>query len=117
REPCDWIAPVTSVKRRERSRSLALMAEEAVEAIREAIVVGELPPGAPLRLEELAASLGMSVSPIREAIRHLESLGLAEHVPYRGARVTELHLEDAREVYEVRMALEVAAARRLADRF
>lgn len=93
------------------------MAGEAVTALREAIVMGELPPGAPLRLEELAESLGMSISPVREAIRYLETAGLAEHVAYRGARVTALNPDDMREVYEVRVALEVPAVRRAAKRF
>jgi DNA-binding GntR family transcriptional regulator len=93
------------------------MAAEAVSAIREAIIVGELPPAAPLRLEELAKTLGMSISPIREAIRYLETAGLAEHVAYRGARVTELNPDDMHDVYEVRIALEVPAVRRAAERF
>ena len=93
------------------------MATEAVTVLREAIIVGDLQPGAPLRLEELADSLGMSISPIREAIRHLETVGLAEHVAYRGARVSELNAVDMHDVYEVRCALEVQAARRAARRF
>ena len=93
------------------------MATEAVTVLREAIIVGELEPGAPLRLEELADSLGMSISPIREAIRYLETVGLAEHVAYRGARVSELNAEDMHDVYEVRGALEVQAVRRAAARF
>jgi DNA-binding GntR family transcriptional regulator len=93
------------------------MATEAVTVLREAIIVGELEPGAPLRLEELADSLGMSISPIREAIRYLETVGLAEHVAYRGARVSELNATDMHDVYEVRGALEVQAVRRAAARF
>ena len=61
------------------------MAEAALERLREAIILGELTPGAPLRLEDLARSLGMSISPIREAVRQLEALGLAEHTPHPGA--------------------------------
>ena len=49
--------------------------------------MGELTPGTPLRLEDLARQLGMSISPIREAVRQLEALGLAEHVPHHGAKV------------------------------
>ena len=52
------------------------MAEYALEQLREAIIMGELPAGTPLRLDELARSLGMSISPIREAVRQLEALGL-----------------------------------------
>ena len=61
------------------------MAEYALAELREAIILGELPAGTPLRLDELARSLGMSISPIREAVRQLEALGLAKHVPHQGA--------------------------------
>ena len=47
------------------------MAEAALERLREAIILGELTAGTPLRLEDLARSLGMSISPIREAVRRL----------------------------------------------
>lgn len=93
------------------------MADTAVAEIQEAILAGELPPGAPLRLEELARSLGMSISPVREAVRRLEGLGLAVHVPHRGARVSELAIEDLHDTYEVRLALETLAVRRAAERF
>ena len=59
----------------------------------------------------------MSISPVREAVRQLESLGLAVHVPHRGARVSELAIEDLRDTYEVRLALETLAVRRAAERF
>ncbi len=93
------------------------MAADAFGELREAIMVGELAPGTPLRLEELARSLGMSISPVREAVRLLEAKGLAEYAPYRGARVTELSNDEMAEVYEARAALECAAIRRAAQRF
>jgi DNA-binding GntR family transcriptional regulator len=93
------------------------MATDAYEELREAIVAGELEPGAPLRLVELASSLEMSISPVREAIRLLETQGLAEYAPYRGARVTELKPAEMAEIYEVRAALERTAIRRAATRF
>jgi DNA-binding GntR family transcriptional regulator len=93
------------------------MAEAALAELQDSILSGELPPGAPLRLEELAERLGMSISPIREAVRRLESLGLAVHVPHRGARVSELALDDLRDTYEVRLVLEPLAVRRAAGRF
>ena len=58
----------------------------ATETLRELIVIGEIAPGTPLRLEEIAERLGMSISPVREAVRQLEALGLAEHVAYKGAQ-------------------------------
>ena len=93
------------------------MAEAALAELQDSILSGELAPGAPLRLEELADRLGMSISPVREAVRRLESLGLAVHVPHRGARVSELALDDLRDAYEVRLLLEPRAVRRAAERF
>jgi DNA-binding GntR family transcriptional regulator len=93
------------------------MAEAALEELREAIILGELTPGTPLRLEDLARSLGMSISPIREAVRQLEALGLAEHVPHHGAKVVALDVDDLRELFEVRLALETLAVRGAARRF
>src|SRR5205807_10650700 len=93
------------------------MAEAALAELQVSSLSGELPPGSPLRLEELAARLGMSISPVREAVRRLESLGLAVHVPHRGARVSELALDDLRDTYEVRLVLEPLAVRRGAERF
>jgi DNA-binding GntR family transcriptional regulator len=93
------------------------MAEAALERLREAIILGELTPGTPLRLEDLARQLGMSISPIREALRHLESLGLAEHVPHHGAKVMALDVEELRELFSIRLALEGMALRRAAELF
>jgi DNA-binding GntR family transcriptional regulator len=92
------------------------MAEYALEELREAIILGELPAGTPLRLDELARSLDMSISPIREAVRQLEALGLAEHIPHQGARVLDFDPDDLRDLFEVRLALESLAVRRAAER-
>jgi DNA-binding GntR family transcriptional regulator len=101
----------------DRKRHHRTMAEVAAAELQEAILTGELAPGAPLRLEDLARTLGMSISPVREAVRRLETLGLAVHVPHRGARVTELAIEDLYDTYEARLALEALAIRRAAVRF
>jgi len=93
------------------------MAEAAAAELQEGILTGQLKPGAPLRLEELAHTLGMSISPVREAVRQLETLGLAVHVPHRGARVSELNIRDLHDLYEARLALETLAVRRAAARF
>jgi DNA-binding GntR family transcriptional regulator len=93
------------------------MAEAALERLRESIILGELTPGEPLRLEELARQLGMSISPIREAVRQLEALGLAEHVPHHGAKVMGLDVEELRELFSIRLAIETMAVRRAAERF
>jgi DNA-binding GntR family transcriptional regulator len=93
------------------------MAEAALERLRESIILGELTPGTPLRLEELAQRLGMSISPIREAVRQLEALGLAEHVPHHGAKVMSLDVEELRELFSIRVAVETMAVRRAAELF
>ena len=103
---------VTSAHRRHRT-----LAERALADLQEAILSGELAPGTPLRLEALARSLDMSPMPIREAVRELERLGLAEHVPHRGARVSRVSVEDLRDTYAARLLLESAAIRLAAGRF
>jgi DNA-binding GntR family transcriptional regulator len=93
------------------------LAEKAFVALHDAIVRGELRPGERLPIEELADVLDMSPMPIREALRRLDAVGLVENVPHRGARVTELSLEDLRDVYEARLALEPLAVQHAAERF
>jgi DNA-binding GntR family transcriptional regulator len=93
------------------------MAGYALEQLRESIILGELPAGTPLRLDELARSLGMSISPIREAVRQLEVLGLAKHVPHQGARVLGFDFDELRDLFEIRLSLESLAVRRGAERF
>lgn len=93
------------------------LAEKAFTALHAGIVTGGLTPGQRLRIEELAELLEMSPMPIREALRRLDSVGLVEQVPHRGARVAELSIDDLREVYEARLALEPLAVRHAAERF
>jgi DNA-binding GntR family transcriptional regulator len=93
------------------------LAEKAFEVQHRAIITGQLPPGARLPIEELAEILHMSPMPIREAVRRLDAAGLADNIPHRGARVTELSVGDLAEVYEIRLSLEPLAVRRAAERF
>jgi DNA-binding GntR family transcriptional regulator len=93
------------------------LAERAFATLHEAIVTGVLAPGERLPIEELAEVLEMSPMPIREALRLLDSVGLVENIPHRGARVTELSIDDLREVYEARLALEPLAVRHAAENF
>ena len=95
---------------------IATLADAATAELRERILSGELESGAPLRLEELARSLGTSISPVREAVRKLEALGLAVHVAHRGSRVKELAVADLHDTYEARLALEPLAVARACTR-
>ena len=72
---------------------------------------GELQPGARLRETELAERLGISRTPVREAIRQLESDGLVVHLPRQGAAVRTLDYPEGMELYEMRTVLEGTAAR------
>jgi DNA-binding GntR family transcriptional regulator len=91
------------------------LADRAFSAIHDAIVGGAVKPGERLPIEDLGQALGMSPMPVREALRRLDSVGLVEHIPHRGARVTELSIEDLREIYDARLALEALALRRAAE--
>ncbi len=93
------------------------LAERAFATLHEAVVTGVFAPGERLPIEELAEVLEMSPMPIREALRQLDSVGLVENVPHRGARVTELSIDDLGEVYEARLALEPIAVRHAAENF
>ncbi len=77
---------------------------------------GDLPAGSRLKVRDLAAQVGTSVLPVREAIRRLEEAGLAERSPHKGAVVKGLTLEELVHVYDVRRVLEVEAARAGAER-
>ncbi len=79
--------------------------------LREAIYRGILGEGKPLHQAQIAARLGVSPIPLREALRLLETEGLVNFRGYRGAFVTELSLEEARELYEMVAALETSLMR------
>jgi DNA-binding GntR family transcriptional regulator len=85
----------------------------ALEAVREAIVGGRLRPGERIKEVPLAAELGFSRAPVRDAFRLLERDGLVELVPNRGAIVPELRAVDVLEVYALRASLGTLALRKL----
>jgi len=88
----------------------------ATELIREAIVEGRLEPGRRLKEEELARELGISRTPIREALLMLQAEGLVDAIPNRGAMVRVHTAEDLDDLYQLRALLEGYAARRAATR-
>jgi DNA-binding GntR family transcriptional regulator len=81
------------------------------DAIRLAIVRGQLAPGQPLGQQELARQFGLSRAPVREALRQLEAEGLIVSYPHRGAVVAVLTPEDVEEVFLIRHSLESTALR------
>jgi DNA-binding GntR family transcriptional regulator len=88
----------------------------ATELIREAIVDGRLEPGRRLKEEELARELGISRTPIREALLMLQAEGLVDAIPNRGAMVRVHTPDDLDDLYQLRALLEGYAARRAATR-
>ena len=85
--------------------------ERVYRALRDALVAGELAPGARLRDQELAARLGVSRTPVREALQRLEDEGLVETEPRALTRVAPLDAVAAREAFPVVAALHALAAR------
>ena len=90
--------------------------DQVYVAIRRRIADDSLPRGMRLHQEDLAAELGVSRTPVREALRRLAAEGLVEMRTNRGARVTDLEPNDIRMPYEARLIVEPGAARIAAGR-
>ena len=84
------------------------------DALRELIITGQLAVGEPLRQDELASQLGISRTPLREALQALVAEGLVRMDAHRGAVVTKPSPTQLAETYEIREALEVLAGREAA---
>lgn len=78
--------------------------------LRARILEGELAPGSRLHQAELSAELGVSRTPLREALSRLAAEGLVEALPQRGARVAGIGVSDMEEAYRARLVIEPAAA-------
>ena len=92
------------------------MVDAAHEQIRRRILDNAWPPGHRMLEQEVALALGMSRTPVREALVRLQAEGLVEVVPRHGMRVLPVSPTDMREIYEILTALECLAAEQLARR-
>ncbi len=90
--------------------------EQAREVIKHLIFSGTYKPGERLKEAELSKQLGISRSPVREAIQSLANEGLVRLAPQRGAFVAAFDVGEIRELYEVRIALECLAVRRAVEK-
>ena len=90
--------------------------EVVCETLRTAIIEGILKPGERLMEIQVSEELGVSRTPVREAIRKLELEGFVVMIPRRGTYVSDLSIKDINEVFEVRTALDVLAAGLAAER-
>src|SRR6056297_540952 len=84
------------------------------ETLRKAIVSLTLAPGERLVEREIAQRMGVSRTPVREALRHLEAQGLVEHLPRKGCVVRDIDPAELEEIFSIREALEILALRECA---
>ncbi|MBU3865585.1 GntR family transcriptional regulator [Streptomyces sp. 4503] len=92
------------------------LAERAYRAIRDRLVMLEIRPGAPINEDQLAQSLGVGRTPVREALKRLQYERLITTYPRRGTFATEVNITDLAHISEVRQELEPLAAARAARR-
>ena len=92
------------------------MTPTVYETIKQRIILLEIQPGSPISTNGLAEELGVSVTPVREALIRLEADGLVNRVPNSTARVTDVHLHDLKDVLEARLLLIEQIARLAAQR-
>lgn len=88
--------------------------EEIYDALHRQIIAGKYTPGDWLRQEDIASQMGVSMTPVREALDLLVAKGIAERVPYRGVRVREMSEKDIVEAYGMRLILEAMIAKEVA---
>jgi DNA-binding GntR family transcriptional regulator len=102
---------VGSVRETSHSPLSAPAADTVATALRAAILSGEIAAGVPLRQDAIAEKFGVSHIPVREALRHLAAQGLVTIRPNRGATVSRLSANEAKELLEIRCVLETQAVR------
>ncbi|UCF87797.1 MAG: GntR family transcriptional regulator [bacterium] len=88
-----------------------LLSEDIAESIKTAIIKGKFKPGEKIPEGELAESMGISRTPLREAFRKLENEGFIQIIPRKGAVVTDIDTDEAINLYEIKSTLEGLAAR------
>ena len=98
-----------------RQLEIRSVVDDVHEALLERIVAGDLPPGTRLRQEALAEELGVSRTPLREALVRLASEGLVAFMPNRGATVALRDFTDMQQAWRARLVIEPGAARLAAE--
>lgn len=93
-----------------------LLSEDIAESIKTAIIKGKFKPGEKISEGDLAETMGISRTPLREAFRKLENEGFIKIVPRKGAVVTEVSPGEASDLYQIKSTLEGLAARLAASR-
>lgn len=97
------------------ARATESLANVAYQRLSDALLTGEIPPGARLVMDQIAEQLGISRTPVRDALLRLERENLIEPTGRRGYVVRAVSMDEATHIYEVREAIEGFAARRVAE--
>lgn len=92
------------------------LGEAVFDILLEAIITGQMSPGDSLPINEISEELGVSNTPIREALNKLENLRLIEKIPYHGYKIREFSKKEVEDIYETRIALESFGASLAAKR-
>jgi DNA-binding GntR family transcriptional regulator len=112
-------APARVLRHRQRGVRREQMSDEVAGHLRAAIMSGTLRPGTFIRLDETAAQLGVSITPVREALRTLRGEGMVQQEPHRGHVVAPLSRRDIEDIFwlqaTIAKELAAAAAERITD--
>jgi DNA-binding GntR family transcriptional regulator len=108
--------PASAGRKAKEAGDLESMRERAYRLIKQRIITNEIPVGAQVNDREITERLGISRTPVREAILLLQNEGFVEVIPRLGVRVRPLFLEDIGELYDILVALETLAVGLLAAR-
>jgi DNA-binding GntR family transcriptional regulator len=87
------------------------LTDQVYEILRERVISGQIPPGEFVREQDVSERLGVSRTPVREALSRLASEGFLERIPHRGFRLPNETIEDLIEIYPIMTALEVLGTR------
>ncbi len=94
-------------KQRKKSEKIDL-AQKAFQGIRQMLFHNEIIPGQQIKYQELANKIGVSITPVIHALKWLEFKNIVRHEPNRGYFVNEVSLKEIREIYDIRLSLEVS---------
>lgn len=109
---CEAALSSGNVPARERTRATTLLRDTIYNQIKKLLLSGSLPPGTQIRERDFAKRFEVSKSPVRDALHRLQMEGFVDVLPRKGYKVRSITLEEALELYEMRMILECACVER-----